>query len=134
MEEIFKPCIENYEISNFGNCRRKMCTGNYKITAGSILNTGYRIKDEIPQDDPDRKSKVLQLYRKNNAEKLKEKKKLYYNKNKNVILQNAKNDKIEVVCESCLKTRSVTKTSVRVTKNHGKLCSSCSSRKNLGFL
>ena len=36
MEE-WKKCFEDYEISNFGNCRR-----NGKIIKGSIQSRGYR--------------------------------------------------------------------------------------------
>jgi hypothetical protein len=42
MEEVFKPCFENYEISNLGNCRKKLHNGTYKIIKGSIQNRGYR--------------------------------------------------------------------------------------------
>ncbi len=41
MEE-WKKCFENYEISNYGNCRRLLNSGNYKIVKGSINNRGYR--------------------------------------------------------------------------------------------
>jgi hypothetical protein len=41
MEE-YKPFIEDYEISNLGNVRRKMKKGNYKNITGSIMNRGYR--------------------------------------------------------------------------------------------
>ena len=41
MEE-FKLCYENYEISNFGNCRRKLKNGSYKNINGCINNRGYR--------------------------------------------------------------------------------------------
>ena len=37
MEEVYKKCFEEYEISNFGNCRR-----NGKVVKGSINNRGYR--------------------------------------------------------------------------------------------
>jgi hypothetical protein len=40
--EIYKKCFENYEISNFGNCRRELKNGEYKIVKGSIQNRGYR--------------------------------------------------------------------------------------------
>ena len=42
--EIFKNCFENYEISNFGNVRRKLKNGSYRNINGSILNrgTGYK--------------------------------------------------------------------------------------------
>ena len=46
--EIWKKCecVESeskYEISNFGNCRRKLLNGNYKVVKGSLLNRGpYR--------------------------------------------------------------------------------------------
>lgn len=41
MEEWKQTCVENYEISNFGNCRRKLLNG-YKVIKGSIMNKGYR--------------------------------------------------------------------------------------------
>lgn len=40
--EVFRLCFENYEISNFGNCRRRLLDGSYKIVSGSILNCGYK--------------------------------------------------------------------------------------------
>lgn len=42
MEEIYKVCYENYEISNFGNCRKKIDENNYIVIKGSIQNRGYR--------------------------------------------------------------------------------------------
>tara|TARA_R110000823_G_scaffold168410_2_gene300757 strand:+ start:1823 stop:2452 length:630 start_codon:yes stop_codon:yes gene_type:complete len=39
--EIYKHYIENYEVSNFGNIRRKLKNG-YKSVAGSIQNRGYK--------------------------------------------------------------------------------------------
>ena len=41
MEE-YKKCFEDYEISNFGNLRRKLNNGEYKNIKGSIMNKGYR--------------------------------------------------------------------------------------------
>jgi hypothetical protein len=41
MEE-YRKCFEDYEISNFGNCRRELNDGSYKIIKGSIQNRGYR--------------------------------------------------------------------------------------------
>lgn len=41
MEE-YKYFFEYYQISNFGNCRRKLKNGTYKELKGSINNTGYR--------------------------------------------------------------------------------------------
>lgn len=41
MEE-WKQVIESYEISNYGNCRRKCINGSYKEVAGSVQNRGYR--------------------------------------------------------------------------------------------
>jgi len=43
-EEIYKKCIDayDYEISNFGNCRRLLKNGSYIIVNGSIMNRGYR--------------------------------------------------------------------------------------------
>lgn len=40
MEE-YKKCFEEYEISNFGNCRRTLKSGEYRDVKGSI-NKGYR--------------------------------------------------------------------------------------------
>ena len=40
--EIFKICLENYEISNLGNVRRLMKNGEYKYIKGSIMSKGYR--------------------------------------------------------------------------------------------
>ena len=39
MEE-YKNCFEDYEISNFGNLRKKLKTGDYKNINGYILKTG----------------------------------------------------------------------------------------------
>ena len=39
MEE-WKVCFEDYEISNFGNCRRKKKNGQYLTINGSISNVG----------------------------------------------------------------------------------------------
>jgi hypothetical protein len=43
MEE-YKICFKNYEVSNFGNVRKKMKSGTYKNIKGSLLNqgTGYK--------------------------------------------------------------------------------------------
>ena len=41
MEE-YKICVEDYEISNIGNVRRKQKNGIYKMINGSIQNRGYR--------------------------------------------------------------------------------------------
>lgn len=41
MEE-FRVCVEDYEISNLGNCRRKCKGGTLKNIEGSISNRGYR--------------------------------------------------------------------------------------------
>ena len=38
MEE-WKLAFETYEISNFGNCRRKMKNGNYRVIKGSLTST-----------------------------------------------------------------------------------------------
>ena len=40
--EVYKKCYENYEISNFGNCRRLYKSGKYGIVKGSVSNRGYR--------------------------------------------------------------------------------------------
>ena len=40
MAEEFRVCFENVEISNLGNCRRKLHNGNYIMLKGSILKQG----------------------------------------------------------------------------------------------
>ena len=40
MQEEFKICFESYEVSNFGNVRKKLLSGEYKILKCSILKTG----------------------------------------------------------------------------------------------
>jgi hypothetical protein len=40
MSEVFKVCVESYEISNFGNVRIKLKNGEYKTLKCSILNRG----------------------------------------------------------------------------------------------
>jgi hypothetical protein len=44
MNEIFINCIKDYEISNFGNCRRLLKNGTYKIIKGSLNRkiNGYK--------------------------------------------------------------------------------------------
>jgi hypothetical protein len=42
MIEEYRKCFEDYEISNFGNCRRELNNGSYRIVKGSIMNRGYR--------------------------------------------------------------------------------------------
>ena len=39
MEEEYRICFENYEISNLGNCRKKLKNG-YKKVAGNIFKNG----------------------------------------------------------------------------------------------
>jgi len=41
MEE-WKVAVETYEISNLGNCRKLLKTGEYITIKGSIQNSGYR--------------------------------------------------------------------------------------------
>lgn len=41
MEE-WKQIVESYEISNYGNCRRKCLNGLYTEITGAIQNGGYR--------------------------------------------------------------------------------------------
>ena len=41
MEE-YKNIDECYEISNYGNCRRLLKNGDYRVIKGSIQNRGYR--------------------------------------------------------------------------------------------
>ena len=43
MEE-YKNCFDDYEVSNFGNIRRKLKNGEYKIIKGSLLNRGKGYK------------------------------------------------------------------------------------------
>jgi hypothetical protein len=43
MEEQYKICIETYEISNLGNLRRKLKTGEYKYIKGSLDKYGYKM-------------------------------------------------------------------------------------------
>ena len=40
MSEVFKVCVENYEISNFGNVRIKLKNSEYKTLKCSILKSG----------------------------------------------------------------------------------------------
>lgn len=52
MEEEYKTCFENYEISNLGNVRRKLKNGEYRNIKGSILNRGgviftFKFKETI---------------------------------------------------------------------------------------
>ena len=42
MGEEYKIAFEDYEVSNFGNIRRKLKNGNYKSGGGSIDNRGYK--------------------------------------------------------------------------------------------
>lgn len=42
MEEEWKVCFEKYEISNLGNCRRKLLNNTYRNIKGSINNRGYK--------------------------------------------------------------------------------------------
>lgn len=40
--EEYRICFEDYEISNLGNCRKKLKTGVYITIIGSVNNRGYR--------------------------------------------------------------------------------------------
>ena len=42
MEEWKSTCVKNYEVSNLGNCRRKLSNGTYNTIKGCIMNRGYR--------------------------------------------------------------------------------------------
>jgi hypothetical protein len=42
MEEVYKKCIEDYEVSNVGNIRKLLKNGSYKIINCSIQNGGYK--------------------------------------------------------------------------------------------
>lgn len=186
MEE-FKNYIENYEVSNFGNVRRKMINGDYKIINGSITNRGYkyfqliregkrinylfhiivaklfigerpenlvidhidrnklnnnvinlryitqkensynqdRVIEEFPMDTEDRKKKVIERYNEINRDKILEKKKQYYYKNKD---KNNSN-KVLYICEICKKEYKVQAKSLKRKKSNN--CSICSSLINL---
>jgi len=191
MEE-WKSCIEDYEISNFGNCRRKKKNGDYTSLEGSISNRGYRyfqlnregkrinnlfhqlvaryfigdrpdnlvidhidrnklnnnvsnlryitqagncfnkegVVNDIPFDTPNRHSLVCKLWREKNIEKLKEQKKIYYNNNKQVLLEKQKNNKVEVVCSECNEPRTITKNCYNRNKRLGvNTCKKCANVK-----
>ena len=55
--EVYKVCFENYEISNLGNCRRKLTNGKYKEIKGSINNRGYKYFQVVR--DGKRKNKLF---------------------------------------------------------------------------
>lgn len=59
MEEIFKNCFENYEVSNLGNCRKKLKNGLYKNITGSILNKGGGYKYIQIQREGKRKNYLI---------------------------------------------------------------------------
>lgn len=193
MEE-WKCCFENYEISNLGNCRRKLILGDYKIIKGSIQNRGYRyfqinrngkrtnylfhhlvaeqfiskrpeglvidhidrnklnnnvnnlryvtqkenccntdiFISEIPMGTENRHLLVCKLYVEKNREKVLQNKKNYYQNNKDKLLTYNKNNKVDVVCNECNTSRTITKN----TYNRGirlgvNICKRCSSIKNL---
>lgn len=84
----------------------------------------------IHEKDPNIRKKLISVkYRKENVDNLKEKRKDYYNKNKDKLLEYAKNNKILVICSQCNKSREITKTSKRTSKSD--LCKSCSCKINL---
>jgi len=194
MEE-WKCCFENYEISNLGNCRRKLISGDYKIIGGSILNRGYRyfqinrngkrtnylfhhlvaeqfigerpeglVIDHIDRDklnnnisnlryvsqninmrntdkylehiqetDPKKRAIIrTKEYAEKNREKVLQNKKIYYQNNKDKLLEYNKNNKVDVICNECNTSRTITKK----TYNRGirlgvNICKRCSSIKNL---
>lgn len=193
MEE-WKCCFENYEISNLGNCRRKLILGDYKIIKGSIQNRGYRyfqinrngkrtnylfhhlvaeqfiskrpeglvidhidrnklnnnvnnlryvtqkenccntdiFISEIPMGTENRHLLLCKLYVEKNREKVLQNKKNYYQNNKDKLLTYNKNNKVDVVCNECNTSRTITKN----TYNRGirlgvNICKRCSSIKNL---
>jgi hypothetical protein len=188
--------FEDYEVSNFGNIRRKLKNGNYKEIKGSILNrgTGYiyfqtqrdskrsnhlfhhlvakaflgerpdgkvidhidrnslnnnasnlryvsqfenmrnthAYKEEIPADIENRHSLVCKLYRENNKDKLKEKRKEYCENNKEILLEKQKNSKIEVMCDECNNNRTITTNNYKRNKRLGiDVCKCCSAKRNL---
>jgi hypothetical protein len=194
MEE-YKNFIENIEVSNFGNVRRKLENGDFKEIKGSILNRGYKyfqlqkdgkrtnylvhhvvaklflcerpenmVIDHIDRnslnnnvnnlrycsqsenmrntdrykshisitDQKERHYLVCKEYRNNHSELL-EKKKVYYQKNKDKLIQKYKGEKYEIKCDECNNIRSVSRGSYnRIKKNLGiNICKRCSALKNL---
>jgi hypothetical protein len=190
MTEEWKIAIEDYEISNLGNCRKKQKSGLYVIIKGSIQNGGYRyfqlnrngkrnnymfhclvakcfigerpekydidhidrnklnnnlnnlryvthkensfnhalVKDEIPQDTPNRRKIIQKMWKENNKETILQKKKEYYKENKekwDVQNEKRRNDIIELKCSECHKNFSIQRKSHANKKTE--MCHTCSS-------
>jgi hypothetical protein len=198
MEE-FKICIEDYEVSNFGNVRKKLKNGEYKIINCSITNVGYkyfqlnrnkkrknymihqlvalhfigmrsdnkvidhidlnplnnnvsnlryvsqkencynhpRVNKDVEEKDPKLRRKIIQkIYNAKNVELIKEKKKLYYAKNKEKFTKY--NDiKFKVICSKCKNEREIKKSQYLKIKREeieNNICRSCQAKINLNIL
>jgi len=92
-----------------------------------------RVIHEIPQDAENRKSKVDKLYHELNKEVLLQKKKEYYYKNRDELLQKDKLKRdqniITYLCELCNEERTIQQKTFQNKKS--KICRSCSAKKNL---
>lgn len=197
MEE-FKVCIENYEVSNFGNIRKKLKNGEYKNINCSINNKGYkyfqlqrdkkrnnymihclvakyfigerpenkvidhidinplnnnvnnlryitqkencynhpRINKDVEEKDPKLRFKIIQnIYNTKNADLIKEKKRKYYEKNKEKI-SNYYAEKIKINCSKCKKEREIKKSQFLKLNRKGienNICQCCQSKINLNI-
>jgi len=190
MSEEWKIAIEDYEISNLGNCRKKLKSGFYVIVKGSIQNRGYkyfqlnrngkrnnymfhclvaqcfigerpekydidhidrnklnnnvnnlryvthkensfnhaRVKDDIPQDTPNRRKIIHKMWEDDNKEIILQKKKEYYQQNKekwDVINEKRRSDRIELKCTECHNIYSIQRRSQ--TNKKTDMCSKCNS-------
>ncbi len=102
------------------------------ITQKENMRNTKKYKEEIPADTENRRSLVCKLYRENNGEKIKVKRKEYYENNKDNLLEKQKNNKIEVKCDECNNNRTITKNNYLGNKRLGvNICRCCSSKKNL---
>jgi hypothetical protein len=196
MEE-WKVAFEDYEISNLGNCRRKLKNGNYKVINGSLMSTpasknkvykmryfqlkrngkrtnylfshlvakcfigerpeGYDVDHidinplnnnvanlryvthrenclnqkrtiDIPIDSLDRKKLVQLKWETENKDKILQKKKEYYQANKDkweTHNEKRKNDRIELICPECNNKYSIQRRSQTYKKTN--ICSKCNS-------
>jgi len=197
MEEVWKNCLENYEVSNFGNIRRKLMNDGYKVVKCSISNRGYKyfqihrgkqrinhlihhlvaynfIGDrpenqvidhidrnklnnnvsnlrycsqkqnclnqdkyiiEIEETDLKKRHKLrCKRYVELNRDKVLEKKKEYYQNNKEYMLNKYKHENFNVICSICKNERSVNRCSYNRIKRDGidaNKCRPCSSKINL---
>ena len=102
------------------------------ITQTENMRNTEKYKEEIPADVENRQSLVCKLYRENNKEKIKVKKKEYYENNKGTINEKVKNNKIEVKCDECNNNRTITICTYNRNKRLGvNICKCCSSKTNL---